>query len=100
MKRNNYFDENLLKYNCVIWTSPKFIPSNGLETSACYVKDFKLGSKINQGAVILTETIKDPMKITMDFKGRPWIINTYGEIYNFTGAEWIRQAGEATDITV
>ena len=43
---------------------------------------------------------KYPLKITTDFLGRPWIVNTYGEIHSYTGNEWIKHNGYATDISV
>ena len=28
--------------------------------------------------------IEDAYKMTFDFRGKPWLINLYGEIYSFT----------------
>ena len=38
---------------------------------------------------------QNPVSVTVDHLGYPWVANDQGEIYNFNGFEWIKQIGDA-----
>jgi hypothetical protein len=90
---------NVVKYESLYnrWTT---IPGQGIDIAASendrvYIISttrtawngssiMKLDKKTNR-FVAHSVQIRNPMKITLDFRGEPWIVNTYGEIYSWTG---------------
>jgi len=33
--------------------------------------------------------IANPIQVSVDFLGRPWIVDLLGDLYSFTGVQWI-----------
>jgi hypothetical protein len=45
----------------------------------------------------LPDTPNAPRSITVDFLDRPWISDSLGEIYSYTGSSWLKQDGNLTE---